>query len=156
MAQTARARTRVVLARERLAELDLGMAKGLEMVALEVLERVRPPDATPFGEGLMGRGGLISYVDGKRVGGDVDSKPKDLLVRGRGVTVGVGFGFPGRFQEMGTVNQPPRPFLTPVVMQIVGDEGIVAGAIREALAGFLAKKGRRLSRQYNLQGGTLR
>ena len=30
----------------------------------------------------------------------------------------VGFGFPGRFQELGTVHQPAKPFLTPAVSQV--------------------------------------
>jgi hypothetical protein len=143
MVQTARARARVVLARERLHELDLAMAAGLEGNALAVLERVRPPDATPFGEGLVDRGGFISYVGGKRVGGDADKKPEDMRVMGQGVVVGVGFSFPGRFQEMGTVRQPPRPFLTPAVMSVVGDESIVVNAVRVALAGKLQSMARK-------------
>lgn len=155
MVQTSRARTRVVMARERLHELDLAMATGLEGIALQVLLKVEPPDAAPFGEGLVEGGATISYVDGKRVGGDADKKPKALLVRGRGVTVGVGYGFPARFQELGTVNQPARPFFTPVVIDVVGDESIVKGALQEAFASFLGKKARKLERQHNLAPRTL-
>lgn len=146
MAPSSRSQARVILARGRLHELDLRLAMGLEGIALRVLERVDPPDAAPFGVGLVERGGLISYVDGKRVGGDADRKPKSLRVRGQGVTVAVGFGFPGRFQEMGTVNHAAQPFLTPAVMGVVGDRTLVEGALRAALARALESRRRRLIR----------
>lgn len=140
--------SRMVLNREALHGLDLAMAKGLESMALHVLEVVDVPDAAPYGEGLVEGGGWLSYVDGKKVAGDpqVKRKPRDFKVRGQGVGVAVGFGFPARFQEMGTVNQPPRPFLTPAVMQVAGDPGFVTNAIRSALGGKLAYMGRKVAR----------
>lgn len=138
--RTSRQMVRVELARGRLQELDLAIAKGLEGVALEVLQTVRAPDATPFGEGLVDQGGFISYVDAKRVGGDADAKPKGLRA-GKGAMAAVGFGFPGRFQEMGTVRQPPRPFLSPVVMGIVGSN-VATQAIARACASMLQRKSR--------------
>lgn len=138
-----RGKARAVLNREALEQVDLAMAVGVERVAMRILEVVRPPDATPFGEGLVDRGGFISYVDGKRVGGDADQKPKAMLVRGRGIVVGVGFGFPARFQEMGTERQPPRPFLTPAVMQVAGDESVVADAVRAAFNDRMTRQRRR-------------
>jgi hypothetical protein len=139
---------RVVLNQQALGELDRGLATGLEVLAMEVLRVVKPPDATPFGVGLVDRGGAIAYVDGKKVGGSAPDvkKPKAMRVRGKGVVVGVGFGFPGRFQEVGTSHQPSRPFLTPAVMSVVKNDGAVIGALRTALAGALAQRRRRLIR----------
>ncbi len=141
-----RGKAKAILNRDALHQMDLGMAKALELLAFEVLGKVDPPDAAPFGEGLVESGAYLTYVDGRRVGGDADKKPKAMKVRGRGVVVGVGFGFPGRFVEVGTVRQPPRPFLTPVVMDVVGDRGAVEGAMRSAMGDFLAKKSRKLIR----------
>jgi hypothetical protein len=42
------------------------------------------------------------------------------------------------------VNQPPRPFLTPAVMGVVGDDGAVEAALRSAFAAALQKKQRKL------------
>lgn len=139
-------KNRAVLNREALHELDLRVAGGLEAVALEILGKVDAPDATPFGEGLVERGGLISYVDGRRVGGDADKKPDAMRVRGQGVVVGVGYGWPGRWQETGTVNQPPRPFFTPVVLAVANDEGAVLAGMRRAHADRLDKARARMAR----------
>ena len=138
----------VVLNREALAELDRGFVAGMEGVADRVLDRVVVPDAAPYGEGLIERGGWISYSDGKKVGESTSGvrKPRDMRVRGRGIAVGVGFTFPGRLVETGTVNYPPRPWFAPVVMEVVGDRGAVEGAIRAALGRALAAKGRKLAR----------
>lgn len=139
-----RGQARVVLNREAVSAIDLAMARGFESLAFQVLRAVHVPDAAPFGEGLVEGGAFITYVDGKRIGGDPDAKkPRAFLVRGKGVGVAVGFGFPGRFQELGTVHQPPRPFLTPAVLDVVGDEGAVVGALRSAFASALQKKQRR-------------
>lgn len=121
MARTARP-TRVVINRQALAELDLAIAEGFEAMAQEALARADVPDAAPFGVGLVQEGGYISYVDGKRIGGTPGvKKPRAMKVRGRGVVVGVGFSFPARFNETGTVSQPARPFLTPAVMAVAPD-----------------------------------
>jgi hypothetical protein len=133
-------KARAVLNRDALAAIDQATVAGLEQTAMEVLREVDPPDQTPYGEGLVDRGGFISYVDGKRVGGDADGKPRQMRVRGQGIVVAVGFGFPAKFQEMGTENQPPRPFLTPVVMRVAGDEAAVAGAVRSAFGARMARR----------------
>lgn len=152
---------KVVINRAAVSEIDMAMVRGLELLAVKVLQVVEPPDAASGtwsidgssgprteGIGLVDRGGFLSYVDGKRVGGDpeVRRKPRGFLVRGRGVSVAVGFGFPGRFNELGTIHQPPRPFLTPAVIQVVQDQGAVEGALRTAFAAALESKRRRLIR----------
>jgi hypothetical protein len=123
----------MVINREALHEVDLAMADAMEAMAVDVVGRVRPPDAAPFGEGLVESGGYVTYVDGRKVGGGA-TKPRSMRVRGRGVVTATGYGFPGYFQEVGTVNQPPRPFLAPVVMDVMGDRGAVEGAMRAAFS----------------------
>ena len=137
-----------VLNREAMDEFDSGMVKGMEQLALRVLEAARPPIASAGEEDqwspLSENNGTISYLNGKKVGGLPGiKKPKALTVRGKGAVVGVGYGFPGRFNEMGAVHQPARPFLTPAVMQVVGDEGFVVQALKTALTTFLQKKARK-------------
>lgn len=152
---------RVVLNREALSQLDRVMATGLESLAMRVIQTAKPPDAekgvgyiggqrfqrTP-GRALADNGGWLAYVDGKRVGGwhEVTRKPRAFKVRGRGVSIAVGFSFPARFQELGTVRQPPRPFLTPAVQAVVGDDAAVYGAMKAAFDGHIAKQGRKLDR----------
>jgi hypothetical protein len=138
MAQSSRSRARVVFARDRLAQLDRAMVTGLELIAMEILEVTDEPDATPYGEGLVEAGSFISYADGKRVGGDADKKPKGLRV-GKGALVAVGYPFPGRFQELGTVRQPARPFLTPAVYQVVDNDAAVTAALARGFSSFIGK-----------------
>ena len=139
--------TRTVLNRTRLHELDFGIAKGLEFLAMQVIETARPGDAPPYGQGLVENGRFISYVDGKRIGGDADKKPKAMKVRGKGIVIGVGYPFPARFHEMGTVKQPPRPFLTPAVMSVVGDSSAVENAVKASVSTYLSKKSAKIARR---------
>lgn len=115
-----RKNNRVVLHRATLDALTLGLADGLLALADAVVAAADVPDAPPSGVGLVEAGGTLAYVAGKRVGGTA-RKPRALKVKGRGVVVAGGFGFPARFQEIGTVNQPARPFLTPALMETVPD-----------------------------------
>lgn len=154
-------RPAVVVNREAMSAIDSAIVNGLEAFAEQVLEAADPPDASTgyayvggqrfareAGKGLVERGGYISYLDGKKVGGrNVDAKPKAMKVRGRGAVVGVGYGFPARFQEMGTVRQPPRPFLTPAVMSVVGNERVIVDALRAALDQQLKSTSRRIGRE---------
>ena len=138
-----------VLNREAMSEFDRCLVTGLEALANEALARTKAPVAKAGEEDqyspLSEQKGVISYLDGKRVGGDMSiKKPKDFTVRGKGASVGVGFGFPARFNEMGTAHQPARPFFTPPVMETVGNEGVVVGAMKAAFGKFLAKKSRML------------
>lgn len=143
----------MVLNREALHEIDQGILRGMEGVALEIAEKVDPhiPDGPEFGEGLVDRGVMwLSYVDGKKVGGDprVHRKPSAFKVRGQGVSVAVGMGFPSRFYEMGTVRQPPRPFFSPVVESLLG-AGVVQEAMYRSFRSILTKQAIRLQRRYN-------
>ena len=135
---------RTVLNRERLHDVDLGLVKGLEWLAEEVLERTQIPYPQPPGHDHEGK--YISYVDGKRVGGTTGKKPKSFKVRGRGVSVAVGFPFPARFKEMGTVRQAPSPFFAPAVVTAVGNRALVETAIKAGLDEYLSKRAAKLAR----------
>ncbi len=78
--------------------------------------------------------GVAVYVDGKKVGdlsydGTATAKPRAFRT-GKGLMGIVGFGFPGRFLEMGTSDTRAQPFLSPAAQRAVGSavETIRSGA----------------------------
>ena len=124
---------RVVLNRNRLSRVRGALADGLGDVAATIVDVADPPDATPFGEGLVTTGGYYVAVDGKKIAGNAN-KPRGAKVPNPGIVALAGFGFPGRFQELGTVHQPARPFLTPAMQQIApAAPTIMAGPVRAQL-----------------------
>lgn len=132
---------RVVLNRDALTAVGLAVADGLEQVVKSIVTEAHPPDATPYGEGLVTRGGWLVYHGSKKVGGGSlegkqPKKPRALRVRGTtGITAIAGFGFPGRFQELGTVNHGAQPFLWPAWTRVEPRlEQIMAPAVRAHLA----------------------
>lgn len=134
---------RVVLNRAALSELHLALADGIEEVARTIIETAKPPDATPFGEGLVTEGGWLVYDGSKKVaggslGGNQPKKPRAFRVRGTvGITGIAGFGFPARFQETGTEHQPARPFFMPAIVRV---KGVAADIMREIVAPKLKSK----------------
>lgn len=113
---------RVVLNRQALDQAILAVADGFAEAAKLSIEIADPPDRTPYGVGLTKRGGYLAYVNGKKIaGGGRDGrqpkKPRAVNARD-GIVVVAGFGFPGRFQELGTVHHGAQPFLTPVMLAI--------------------------------------
>lgn len=128
---------RVVLNRSALTELGLALAEGVEEIVRTVVETADPPDATPFGEGLVTEGGWLVYQGSNKVAGGSlrgvqPKKPRAFRVRGTTAITGIaGFGFPGRFQETGTVHQPARPWFTPAAVKVKG----VAGEIMRETVG---------------------
>lgn len=139
----ARPSTRVVLNRNAVRTVQLAIADGLFEVGRTIIEVADPPDAQPFGQGLVTQGGALAYVGDRKVAGwsqrgTQPKKPRAVKVRGRGEIMAVaGFGFPGRFQEMGTVNHGAQPFLTPAMNRTVGHAAdimrpIVAAELRKA------------------------
>jgi HK97 gp10 family phage protein len=116
---------RVVLNRSKFPAVFVAVADGLFEVAKTIIEEADPPDATPFGEGLVTRGGALAYVGDKKVAGwgtdgKQPKKPRAFKVRGSGRIMAIaGFGFPARFQEFGTIKQPARPFLTPAMNRVI-------------------------------------
>jgi hypothetical protein len=117
---------RVVLNRQALSQVRLALADGALEVGELIIRSARPPDRTPYGEGLVTRGGWLAYVGDKKVGGGgldgrQPKKPRAVRVRGtQQIQVIAGFGFPGKFQELGTINHPGQPFLTPSMQANVG------------------------------------
>jgi len=133
--------TRVVLNRQALTELGLAIADGVTEIVQSAVETADPPDATPFGEGLVTQGGWLVYSGSKKVAGGSLSgtqpkKPRAFEVRGtEGITGIAGFGFPARFQEIGTVHQPARPFFMPVIIRVAN----AAPAIMKTAVGPLLR-----------------
>lgn len=114
---------RVVLNRQALTELDLALAEGVEEIARTIVETADPPDATPYGVGLVTSGGWAVYAGTKKVaGGSMDgtqpNKPRAFKPEANEITGIAGFGFPGRFQEVGAPQHAAQPFLWPSAMLV--------------------------------------
>jgi hypothetical protein len=133
--------TRVELNRRALNDVAMAFVDGVFEVGKAIVEAADPPDATPFGQGLVTQGGVLVYVGPKQVhawslSGKKPKKPRKFRVRSEeGNIVGiVGFGFPGRFQEIGTVHHPAQPFLTPAVSAVAPQApGILNRVVRPKL-----------------------
>lgn len=126
---------RVVLNRNAIHEMLLAVADGASELARTVIDVAEPPDATPIGAGLVTSGGYLTHVNGQKIDGwGQDGKqpkpPRAARVsRGIGVVTVIGFGFPGRFQELGTIHHPPQPFLTPARDQVMPQATRIIGPI---------------------------
>lgn len=105
--------------REALTALGLGMADGLAAIGQRTLDIARPhvPDEPPLGQGLVETGGYVVYIEKKKVAGNATLSRVDKT----GVVLYVGFDFPARFNEIGTVHQSARPFLSPAFAQAADD-----------------------------------
>lgn len=140
---TARKRTsRVVLNRRSLDQVRLVIGDGVSAVGKAIITTAKPPDAAPYGVGLVTTGGVITYVDGKRIDawsetGLAPKQPRRIAVRKIvGAMAVVGYGFPGRFQELGTSHNPPQPFLMPAARAVASR---ASGIMRQATAYRLAR-----------------
>lgn len=107
--------SRTVVNRKALDEITGAFVDGMAAVGKAVIERTRPPDAAPFGKGLVTTGDWGVWAGTRKVAGTA-TKPRSVRLSKTGITLIAGYGFPGRFQEMGTIHQPARPFFTPSVM----------------------------------------
>lgn len=132
MARKVNART--VVNRQALDAIRAGIVDAMEAMGQRVLSVARVPDAPPYGQGLVETGDFGVWSDGKKVAGGA-SKPKGVTVK-RGATLIVGFGFPGRFVELGTVKMAAQPFLTPAMNEVIpGAADFLKPAVRKKLAG---------------------
>lgn len=137
---TARSQARIVLNRKAFEQIELANVDGLLAVAEEVIETARPPDAPPYGQGLLQGGGTLAYLGNKKVGGQMQdgrnvSKPRSLRLRD--MVAIAGWGFPGRFVELGTVDTSAQPFLTRSVSIVEPQADVViSDRIRGRLAGL--------------------
>jgi hypothetical protein len=120
---------RVVLNRQQVDHVKLAIADGLFEVGQQIIEVAAanapdsPYDPYPLGEGLVKQGGVLAYVDGKKVAGwsqrgTQPKKPRALRSSRKAVQVAAGYGFPGLFVELGTVRSRAQPFLTPAMNQV--------------------------------------
>lgn len=146
--------SRVELNRAALAQVDLALADGVFDIARAIVRvaESRAPDASTgnypkkwgggprrLGEGLVDRGGAGVWVNGRKTHGTSSiegrpvKKPRALRVKSAGASiVGVaGFGFPAAFDELGTLNAPAQPFLTPAVAEVVPDARVILSAAME-------------------------
>jgi hypothetical protein len=129
-----RVSSRTVLNRKALTAIREGHVAGLEAMAQRTLELAQPnvPDDPKTPEQIVGDYGV--WADGKKVAG---TGPKPRAVRTKqGVTMVVGYPFPMRFYEEGTVHQPARPVLTPVMLDVAPD---VANFVRLEVRPRLAR-----------------
>lgn len=120
-------RARVVVNRAALDEVKRGLADGMFALASAVHEEAarNAPDAPPYGEGLVTHGGAAVWVDGRKVHETEPLEtPRDLRTSDKIVGV-VGFAFPGRFQETGTVHHGAQPFITPAAGTVIGRDAEV-------------------------------
>jgi hypothetical protein len=132
MARKINART--VVNRKALNAISSGFVAGMEAMGKAIIDRTTPPDAEPFGEGLVTTGDYGVWAGTKKVAGTA-TKPRAVRLSKTGITLLAGYGFPGRFQELGTIHQPARPFFTPSVLGELPDtHDHLKGPVRKALA----------------------
>ena len=123
--------SRMALNQSRLDDVTLAVADGLFEAGRTIVElaATRAPDSPydpfPAGEGLPKQGGVLVYVANKKthgwsIRGDQPKKPKAVrdTTKAHSAVAVVGFGFPARFNEAGTINQPARPFFTPSAREV--------------------------------------
>jgi len=159
--------TRTVANRKALDAVRAGLVNGFETMGQSILERTHPPDDDPIGVGLVNEKAWGIWVDGRKVAtSDTPPVQKiDASVSGgsfghavklnkarkiggavtlprsertkKGITLVVGFGFPARFNELGTIHQPARPFFSPIVLATIPGMQLdfLAAPLRRALSG---------------------
>jgi hypothetical protein len=142
--------SRMELNQSRLDDVTLAVADGLFEAGRTIVELAseRAPDSPydpfPAGEGLPKQGGVLVYVANKKthgwsIRGDQPVKPRAarLTTKLHSVVAIIGFGFPGRFNEAGTIRQPARPFLTPSANEVAPHIPEIVGSVtRPKLAGM--------------------
>ncbi len=140
--------SKVVINRAALDAVKLASADGLFEVGKEILDVVSVPDAPPKGQGLIQGGGVVAWFGSKKVadsliGGRAIKKPRGLKMAADGATAAVGFGFPARFVELGTVDTPAEPFFTGAVNQVAPHAKlIISKKMADRLAGMRKFGGR--------------
>lgn len=133
---------RMILNRSTLDAITLATGDAMFEMTKAVVASADPPDATPFGVGLVTTGGVAVWVRGRKIAewstdGSAVKPPRAARVSKQGVIAIGGYGFPGRFQELGTVKQQADPFLTPALMAEQPNAGVF---VKAAMARRLASK----------------
>ena len=100
-----------------------------------MIANAHPPDDPLTAEVIQG--GAVGYIDGRKIGGQATKPSSERGLKQRGIVAFFGFGFPARFQEIGTVHQPARPFLWPAVTETEPEmAGLMAAASHARLSGL--------------------
>lgn len=121
---------RCVLNYKALDAIRKGLVDGLSDMGRATIADTHAPDDDPTGQGLVTTGDWGVWADGRKVAGTA-SKPRTVKTPKGAIVLVVGYGFPGRFNELGTVHQPARPFLTPAMLETIpGTEDYVRGPVR--------------------------
>jgi hypothetical protein len=132
-----RTTARLVLNQSVLNDVQKALAFGLlnlgEKIAQEASANAAVSEDERYGH-VRDQWGAAVYVDGKKISdisadGSAVNKPRAFRA-GKGLAGLVGFGFPGRFLEVGTSDTRAQPFLSPAAQRAVGSavETIRAGA----------------------------
>lgn len=103
------------------------------------------PGSEPAGVGLglvQGGGAVVwvgkKKVDGTLIGGKQIKKPRALKLLPGWITAIAGFGFPARFVELGTIDTPAEPFLSPAGAEVAGEAvGIMQRTVGPAIGNRL-------------------
>jgi hypothetical protein len=121
---------RTVVNRKALDAIRAGLVDGMEAIGQAFVGRADPPDDPTTAERIIGDYGI--WADGRKVAGTA-TKPRRTSVK-QGVTLIAGFPFPARFNELGTIHQPARPFATPAMTETLpGAAGYIKPKVRAKL-----------------------
>jgi hypothetical protein len=130
---------KVVLNRAALNDVMLGAADGLAIVGQRILDDAianapRDPErAAERGVPMLADTGVLGvWALGKKVAGNTQGKPRGLATPLNQVVLFVGFSSRlGHLNELGTIHQIARPFLTPAVNRNVAgaSEAVIAPAV---------------------------
>lgn len=146
--------TRVVVNRAALDAITLGLADGMQAIGERIVKNARPPsdvgsetaaeaeeEQAEKRPPLVKNGGAATWVNGRKVAGfgldgKQPGKPRSAKLAKPGITMIAGFGFPGRFQEFGTIRQGAQPFLSPAIAEeLPGADPILSENLKRRLAG---------------------
>ena len=122
-----RVTAKTIVNRQALTSIRGRFVDGMDAIGAKVIDVATPhvPDAPPYGKGLVERGGYAVWSDGQKVAGAA-AKPRGEVPK-VGVTLMVGYDFPARFLEEGTIYITPRPWVTPAMLEVLPDkDGILA------------------------------
>lgn len=114
----------------KMGAADAMVEVGGKIIA-DAVSTMRPGrlDAPPYGEGLIASGYSSVWALGKLVSGSAEvaaskNKPRGLKVPADQVVMVAAFSAPhAHFPELGTVNEPARPFLLPAFNRNVPGAG---------------------------------
>lgn len=130
----AKTNVRVVMNRRALDAWSAGIVDGMEAMGEEFNNVIQPPDAAPFGQGLIDTHDYVVLSHGRKVAGGA-SKPRSVRAYKDRIILVAGEGFPGRFVELGTVDTRPQPHVTPAMLQVIPDADVaIKASVRKRLA----------------------